>query len=323
MSILSKLRGVYLSFSKDVKMEIIQRDIPQNDCCKISAAYAAACFGKYFDKKGVVIHTESKEIAAYAKKLFSRININGNYFLKGKNESGIYEFNIKNNADIINLFKIFGHSANEPAIRINGDLFLCNNCVNMFISSAFIFSGTITNPEKEYNLEFLSNRLMLMQDLSALLHARIFSPRLTTRKSINVLYIKQSEQIEDLLTFMGASFCALSVMNTKVYKDFRNKANRITNCETANIDKIVKANQTTLKDIEFLQKNNAFNTLPQNLKDVALLRLNMPEASLKDLADICTPPISKSGIAHRFKKIEEIAKQTKQTMQKNESEENI
>ncbi len=298
-----------MSFATDVKSEIIAKDAQQNSCCKIAAAYAGACFGKHFDKKGVIIHTENEYIAAFAKKLFTKIGVKGDYYLKGKQNFGLYEFAVKNEHDVKKMLKIFGHSGEETSIRINGDIFLCKNCVNTFISAAFVFCGIITNPEKEYNLEFLSNKYLLMNDLSALLFAQEFTPKLTTRKGLNVLYIKKSEQIEDLLTYMGAGFSSLTVMNTKVYKDIRNKANRITNCETANIDKTVRANQNSIKAIEYLQKNNAFNTLPKPLVQAALLRQKMPEAPLKDLAQMCEPEISKSGLAHRFKKIETIAKQ--------------
>ncbi len=298
-----------MSFAQDVKKEIISKDIQQNNCCKTAGAYAAACFGKYFDDKGVVIHTENSVIASYAKKLFSKIEIDGEFYLTGKQTKSLYEFAIKDEKQINKMLNVFGHKGNETSVRINSDMFVCKNCVNVFTAMAFIFGGTVTNPEKEYNLEFVSNKYMLIHDFEALLLAHDFTPKHTLRKGLNILYIKQSEQIEDLLTFMGASSAALNVMNTKVYKDFRNKANRITNCETANIDKIVKANQTHIQAIEFLQANNAFNTLPNPLKEAALLRVEMPEASLKDLAQECTPPISKSGLAHRFRKIEEIAKQ--------------
>ncbi len=309
-----------MSFARDVKSEIISKDTANDSCCKVAAAYAGACFGKHFDDKGVIIHTENEYIAAFAKKLFTKIGVRSEYYLKGKQNFGLYEFAVKNESSIEKMLGIFGHSGKETSIRINSDVFLCKNCVNTFISAAFVFCGIITNPEKEYNLEFLSNKYLLMNDFSALLFAQGFTPKLTTRKGLNVLYIKKSEQIEDLLTFMGAGFCALTVMNTKVYKDIRNKANRITNCETANIDKTVRANQNSIMAIEYLQKNNAFNTLPKPLIQVALLRQKMPEAPLKDIAQMCEPEISKSGLAHRFKKIEEIAKQLQNRNSNNSAE---
>ncbi|MEG0166734.1 MAG: DNA-binding protein WhiA, partial [Ruthenibacterium sp.] len=147
----------------------------------------------------------------------------------------------------------------------------------------------------------------LSQGLTALLKGHDFLPGNIVRKGSNIIYFKASEQIEDLLTFMGASGAALQIMNTKVYKDIRNKANRITNCETANIDKIVAANQNTLQAIAYLRDHGALGALPEALRDAAVLREAAPEISLKALAAQFEPPLSKSGLSHRIKKIEQIA----------------
>lgn len=126
------------------------------------------------------------------------------------------------------MLALFGHTGEEPSLRINSRNFTCEHCVSAFVAAAFLCCGTITNPQREYNLEFLSVRYNLILDFEALLLGHGFAPKHTRRKGSNVLYLKASEQIEDLLTFMGASGAALEIMNLKVYKDFRNKANRIT-----------------------------------------------------------------------------------------------
>lgn len=295
-----------MSFSQQVKKEIVSRELPKG-CCAAAAAYAVACFGKYFDARGVVLHTEMNAVAQYARKVMERTGIEGTVSVKGTEESPLYEYAVKDPQQVRKMLALFGYDGTETALRINSANFCCEHCVNSFVAAAFLCSGTMTNPEKEYNLEFLSGRYHMLRDLEALLRSRDFSPRRTARKGSNVLYLKASEQIEDLLTFMGATASALEIMNLKVYKDFRNKANRITNCETANIEKMVSANQNTLQAIAYLQQHAALETLPTPLQQAAQMRLAFPDLSLKDLAAEFHPPLSKSGLSHRMKKLEQIA----------------
>ncbi len=276
-----------MSFSQDVKKEIIAREAG-GSCCAVAAAYGFACFGKYFDTRGVVLHTEQIAVAQYAKKMFARPG------------------------EVRRMLALFGHTGEEPSLRINSRNFTCEHCVSAFVAAAFLCCGTITNPQREYNLEFLSVRYNLILDFEALLMGHGFAPKHTRRKGSNVLYLKASEQIEDLLTFMGASGAALEIMNLKVYKDFRNKANRITNCETANIDKTVSASGQTLEAIAYLKKRGAFETLPAPLREAAALREQNPDLSLKELAGLVRPPLSKSGLSHRMKKLEQTAESLKE-----------
>ena len=218
-----------MSFSQDVKKEIIAREAG-GSCCVVAAAYGFACFGKYFDTRGVVLHTEQIAVAQYAKKMFARAGVAGKIYVKGSEESRVYEFAVKEPDEVRRMLALFGHTGEEPSLRINSRNFTCEHCVSAFVAAAFLCCGTITNPQREYNLEFLSVRYNLILDFEALLMGHGFAPKHTRRKGSNVLYLKASEQIEDLLTFMGASGAALEIMNLKVYKDFRNKANRITNC---------------------------------------------------------------------------------------------
>lgn len=298
------MRG--MSFSLTVKKEILSRELPK-DCCAVAAAYAVACFGKYFDEKGVVLHTEQSAIAQYVKRLYARVGLQGKVYVKGKEESRLYEFAVKEPAEVDKLLALFGHTGRETTLRINSKNLLCDHCINSFVSTAFLCSGTITNPAREYNLEFLTSRYNLAQDFSALLKGHGFLPKYVRRKGANVVYFKASEQIEDLLTFMGAQSAALEIMNLKVFKDFRNKANRITNCETANIDKTVEASAETLRAIRFLREQNALDTMPQPLRQAAVLREENPDLSLKELAALFEPPLSKSGLSHRMKKLEQLA----------------
>ena len=194
--------------------------------------------------------------------------------------------------------------------------------MSAFVAAAFLCCGTITNPQREYNLEFLSVRYNLILDFEALLMGHGFAPKHTRRKGSNVLYLKASEQIEDLLTFMGASGAALEIMNLKVYKDFRNKANRITNCETANIDKTVSASGENMRSqIQDYIADAARAKLAEDKakaenevlrREAAALREQNPDLSLKELAGLVRPPLSKSGLSHRMKKLEQTAESLKE-----------
>ena len=140
-----------------------------------------------------------------------------------------------------------------------------------------------------------------------------FAPKHTRRKGSNVLYLKASEQIEDLLTLRsGASGAALEIMNLKVYKDLRNKANRITNCETANIDKTVSASGQTLEAIAYLKKRGASKRCPRRFGKPPPCGSKTRSLSLKELAGLVRPPLSKSGLSHRMKKLEQTAESLKE-----------
>lgn len=301
-----------MSFSQDVKKEILAHE-PDSECCA-AAAYGFACFGKTFGPHGMAFSTELPAVARYAKTVFARAGVIGRLRPKS-GESGAYEFYVQDPEEVRRMLALFGHTGDEPNLRINARNFGSERCVNAFTAAAFLCCGTITNPQREYNLEFVSPRYHLTLDLEALLLGRGFAPKHIRRKGSNVLYFKASEQIEDMLTFMGASGAALEIMNLKVYKDFRNRANRITNCETANIDKTVSASGQTLGAIAYLKRQGAFQTLPEPLQNAALLREKYPDLSLKELAEHAQPPISKSGLSHRMKKIEQLAQSLRERVQ--------
>ncbi len=305
-----------MSFSGNCKKEIAASPI-QRPCCWVAAAYGIACFAKYFDQKGIVLHTERAFVAQWAKAAFAAAGVEGKVYVRGE-DSASYEFAVKDPYEAEKALALFGHTGEETTLRIHGDIFLCEECFAAFIAAAFLASGTATNPQKGYSLEFLTPRYRLSQDFEALLTRHGFPPGRAVRKGSYVLYFKSSEPIEDLLTTMGASGSALEIMQQKVYKDFRNRANRITNCETANIDKTVQANRETLEAIHFLERCGALSSLPQPLQDAALLRRKNPDLSLAELVALSGETLSKSGLSHRLRKLREKAESLKKP-QKHES----
>ena len=208
--------------------------------------------------------------------------------------------------------ELFGHTGREPALRIRPDSFKCQNCVSCFVSTAFLCCGTVNDPEKGYNIEFLSTRYQLSQQLEAILAEHEFHPHRALRKGASTVYVKAGDHIEDLLTFMGAGNAAMRIMEQRMYNDMRNKTNRLNNCEMANIDKVVTANVAAKKAIEYLQQKGDFDALPAPLRQAAQLRLDWPDLSLAQLVEKSPEPISKSGLSHRLKKLEHLAEELRQ-----------
>ena len=278
----------------------------------MAAAYAVACFGKYFDDRGVVLQTENEGVAHFAQKLYRRCGVQGTVISKERPTGPVYEFSVKDPDEVAKMLALFGHTGKEPTLRIRPENFKCQNCMQAFIATAFLCCGTMTDPEKSYNLEFLSTRHYLSQQLEAMLAEHNFHPHRALRKGANTIYIKAADHIEDLLTFMGAGGAAMQIMDHKMFKELRNKTNRLNNCEMANIDKVVTANVAAKKAIEYLQQKGDFDALPAPLRQAAQLRLDWPDLSLAQLVEKSPEPISKSGLSHRLKKLEHLADELRQ-----------
>ena len=261
-----------MSFSQEVKNEILRRKISK-PCCNMAAAYAVACFGKYFDDRGVVLQTENEGVAHFAQKLYRRCGVQGTVISKERPTGPVYEFSVKDPAEVARMLALFGHTGKEPTLRIRPENFRCQNCMQAFISTAFLCCGTMTDPEKSYNLEFLSTRHYLSQQLEAMLAEHDFHPHRALRKGANTIYIKAADHIEDLLTFMGAGGAAMRIMDQRVYNEMRNKTNRLSNCETANLGKSVQAAVQVQLAIEKLQAAGAMNTLPEALRQFSNYRM--------------------------------------------------
>ena len=181
-------------------------------------------------------------------------------------------------------------------------------CLSAFIAGAFLSCGTVSDPKKDYHLEFSVPYYNLSKSLFTLFcEIDELTPKYTNRKGYNIVYFKESESIEGCLYLMGATDSMYDVMNIKIVKDFRNRANRQANCETANINKMVNAVAVQLAAIEKIWKTKGKGFLEESLQSVAQLRYDNPDSSLAELASLYPGKISKSGINHRLKKITEIA----------------
>lgn len=308
-----------MSFASRAREEIAQRSI-QKDCCVRAAAYGFACFAKYFDAKGLVLQTEQPHTAQAAQELFARCGVQGEVLQKQRPSGILYEFNIRQPEQVARMHELFGTTGKETSLQIDPNLIRCQTCVSAYIGAAFLCSGTVTDPQKEYNLEFLTARTNLARDFEALLAEHEFAPHRTRRNGVNLVYVKTSASVERLLGFIGASQAAEQIHALKAFKQVRNQTNRQTNCDTANLGKTARANALTLKAIRYLEQEKALETLPETLQQAAALRMKYPDLSLTALCSCFEPPVSKSGLSHRMKKLEALADDLRRRKKQDEQE---
>jgi len=184
-------------------------------------------------------------------------------------------------------------------------------CKRAFLRGSFLAVGSVSNPEKSYHMEFVCQCMedaLLISDLlmSFEIEAKIFE-----RKNSCVVYIKDGTQIVETLNVMEAHLAMMDFENMRILKEMRNSVNRQVNCETANINKTVSAAQKMIDEIIYLSGTEEFEDLPKNLKEIANLRIEYPEASLTELGELCDPPVGKSGVNHRLRKLSMMASKSK------------
>ena len=322
-----------MSFASQAREEIAQRSLQlQKDCCVRAAAYGIACFAKYFDARGLVLQTEQELTARVAEQLFARCGVQGAVLEKPRPSGVVYEFGIREPEQVRRMHELFGTlgwshygtkaveylfgtTGSETSLQIDPGLIRCQTCVSAYISTAFLCGGTVTDPQKEYNLEFLTGRTNLAKDFEALLAEHEFAPHRTRRNGVNLIYVKSSASVERILAFMGAAEASARMNAKKAVKQLRNQINRQTNCDTANLGKTARANAQTTRAIRFLQEQGALETLPEVLQQAAAIRMENPDLSLTALCACFDPPVSKSGLSHRMKKLEALAETLRQNLE--------
>lgn len=293
-----------MSFSSNVKAELCRQAI-QKKCCALSECYGVLLYCNTFSAGLIRIVTESTDFAERLPKLFRRA------FGFGFDETpdgpaAKQIFQITDREKIAAIFSQFGYSAGSSlALHVNLGVLEDACCRASLLRGAFLAGGSVTNPEKRYHLELTTSHQSVGRETYSLLLETGFRPKDTMRGGNLVLYFKQSEAIEDFLTMLGAPLCAMEIMEAKVEKDLRNSVNRRVNCETANLTKVVDAAQEQLAAIRRLD----LNELPPKLRQTAQLRIDNPECTLSELAEMVDPPITKSAINHRMRKLIELSGQ--------------
>lgn len=180
-------------------------------------------------------------------------------------------------------------------------------CKRAYIRGAFLASGSMSDPEKSYHMEIVCDRKDRAEQLQRMINSFQLEAKIVERKKYYVVYLKEGEQIVDLLNIMEAPISLMNFENIRILKDMRNSVNRQVNCETANIHKTVSAAVKQLEDIKYIREHMGLEQLPKQLEEMALVRLEYPDVPLKDLGNYLNPPVGKSGVNHRLRKIGNIA----------------
>lgn len=293
-----------MSFSSNVKSELCREPLTR-PCCTAAEAYGVLLYANTFSAREIKIMTACQDFAQRLPKLFRKafgLDFDASAHAA---RGGKYIFTVSDPEKISAIFEKYGYDAGSTVVHhINLGVLEDECCRAAFIRGAFLAGGSITDPEKRYHLEMVTDHLSVSRETYSILLEMGFEPKDTVRGGAHYLtYFKQSEAIEDFLTTIGASGAAMDIMAAKVEKDMRNAVNRRVNCDSANADKIVSAAQMQLSKIRFLEKEIGIENLPKDLQEAAFLRIANPEASISDLAQLSCPPVSKSCMNHRLRKL--------------------
>lgn len=299
-----------MSFSSDVKSELCRQGVSKL-CCARSEAYGVLLCCSTFTAREVRIVTESADFAARLPKLFQRsFGVDFDRLPEIEEEGRKFVFQITGRDKLHTIVDLLGYEARQNLVlHINFAMLEEDCCRDAFLRGAFLAGGSVTDPVKRYHLELTTSHLQASRELSALLREMGYEPKQVVRSGYQVTYFKSSRQIEELLTRVGAPLSAMELMNAKAEKDLRNGVNRRVNCEAANVGKVVDAAQEQLSAISRLYELGRVEDLPEKLKETIILRETYPELSLSELAAEFDPPISKSALSHRLRKLTELAQQ--------------
>ena len=296
-----------ISYSYKAKTELC-RITPENVCCSIAECYGMLLYGNTFSIREIRIVTGNKVLGKRIIDLFlSAFKISFD-IMPDEDEPGKQAYIITGSDKITRIFEAYGFSGkNLLAHHVNLGVLENECCIKSFIRGAFLAGGAVTDPAKSYHLELVTDHFNVSRQTYSLLLETGFSPKETSRSGNYIIYFKQSSAIEDFLTFIGAPIHAMELMSAKIEKDVRNTVNRKVNCDTANVTKTVDAAAVQIELINKIKAAGAFETLPEKLKQAADLRVDNPELSIKELAEVSIPPVTKSCMNHRMRRLAEIS----------------
>ena len=298
------------SFSYKAKAELCRTAV-QRLCCARAECYGVLLYCNTFTMQEVRIITENPEFAARLPRLFHRaFNVKFDRLPTEEAPGSKLIFQITDPEKLRRIMDTLGYDPRQSLVLHVNFAMLEEDCCRMsFLRGAFLAGGSVTDPEKRYHLELSTSHVQASREVSALLQEMGFLPRSVMRGGSAVIYFKQSEHIEDLLTTLGAPVAATEIMTAKVDKEIRNGANRAMNCDMANVNKTLDAVATQQEAIEKLEKAGQLEKLPEKIQETARLRMQNPELPLAQLAALFEPPISKSCLNHRIRKIMEEARE--------------
>ena len=300
-----------VSFSSAAKAEIC-RSLPPKCCCALAQCFGILLFCNSFGVGGIKIITESREFAYILPKLFKKaFDVTFDSF-PSMESPGKLVFQISDKLDVI--MDAFGFDIQDTlSLHINLPVVEEECCRAAFLRGAFLAGGSVTDPSKGYHLELTTTHQSVARECNVLMQEAMgFYLKSARRSGAQVLYAKQSDQISDFLTFLGAPLAAMGIMEARLEKELNNKVNRRCNCDDANTSKVVEAAQEQLSAIRILEEKGLVENLPSKLKQAAEARQKNPSASLSELAAMMEPPITKPAMNNRMKKLLQLAKETVQ-----------
>ena len=252
----------------------------------------------------------------------SQYNINR--FSKLLNNLGFVNYDIKIQRNMYSIF--INKNDIQELIRAEENINIANEILSYFLKSeilekafirgTFLGSGTINNPEKKYHLEIFLKNLETAKYIIEILRKYSIDFKILERSKKYAIYTKEGEEISKFLALMGASASVLKFEEIRVYRDIKNNINRKVNCETANLNKIVNSSVKQINDIKYIKERGKFNELSEQLKEIAIVRIENPDMSLEELGKLLKKPIGKSGVNHRLRKIQKIVEELKEESNK-------
>ncbi len=287
-----------MSFTQDIKAQLTKISTGC-DFCDIAELSAIVRLCTSYRDGSVIIATENIDVADRICELFERVFSREADFI---NRNGVFRMNPE-----------LGFFTEIMAVRLKlfsleeDEITPLECCRNAYVRGAFLGGGSVINPRTRYHMEFDTKHEGYAVMLKNILDKLSINSKITERKGRFIVYIKEYEAIADTLGAMGAVGAAMELYNVSIEKEIRNSVNRKANCELANIEKTAKSAAVQIEAIKKIKRSMRFSDLPESLREIAEARCKFPEASLKELGELINPPIGKSGVNHRLKRIMEIA----------------
>lgn len=295
-----------MSFSAEAKAELC-RSLPGRKCCAQAECYGILLYANRFDGGEARIVTESEDFAKRLPALFKKaFHITFDRLPEEGTSKRVLSIVAPEKLEA--LTAAFGYDPGATvAHHINFGILEEDHCRTAFFRGVFLAGGSVTDPQKGYHLELNTTHISVNRELQTLLREAGFIPKSATRGANHMAYFKKSEDIADFLTAIGAPLAAMELMNAKAEKDLRGGVNRRVNCDAANLDKAVDAAQTQIEAIRRLAQRTSLDELPPKLREAAHLRLENPDLTLSELSALCQPPITKSSLSARLKKLAQLS----------------
>ncbi len=313
-----------MSFSGKVREELAG-NISTARHCRIAelSAFIGMCGTiavNSFDQYSIKIHSENFLVA---RKVFTLIektfNIKVDVSIRRniKRQNATYSVVVRRHEDAVRILQAVkmtgGNSDYISDLRPFSPLVIQQTCCRRaFLRGAFQASGSMSDPSKSYHFEIVCDSQAAAGQIQEIMDGFGLDAKIVQRKKAYVVYLKEGSRIVDVLNVMEAHVALMELENVRILKEMRNSVNRKVNCETANINKTVSAAVKQVEDITYLRDTVGFEHLPDNLAEAALARLEHPDATLKELGETLDPPVGKSGINHRLRRLGEIAEKVRQ-----------